>query len=284
MLTGEFSSAVWINSTDKKLLEKAVGGSATLDCQFTLAPDDFGNLEIEWTRLSKPGLTPDSEIIVYSAGQIYDHYYEPLKDRVHFTSMDPRSGDGSINLLLLTPSDSGTYRCQVKKVPGIQRITTILRVMQAPSKPSCHLKGTAEVGGNVVLHCNAVEGAIPIDYNWQRTTEPYALPSPARLDVTAGTFHILGAKETDSGTYQCTARNRVGMENCILDLKIVHPSMVGMISGTVAGILVVLAVITFIVYRRYKCKDDLMEEDTANDIREDASPPKHRKLVTESTV
>ncbi|XP_041933372.1 coxsackievirus and adenovirus receptor homolog [Alosa sapidissima] len=270
-----------INSTDKKLEEKAVGGSAILECHFTLAPDDIGPLEVEWTRLSNAGLQEDPVIIVFTAGQIYDNYYVPLKDRVHFISMDPRKGDASVKLLRLTPSDSGTYKCQVKKVPGIQKIAVILRVMHAPSKPSCHTKGTAEVGGNVVLHCNALEGAIPIDYNWQRATGPYTLPSSARLDVVAGRLHIPGAKESDSGTYHCIARNRVGIEECFLELRIIPPSMVGMISGAVVSIFLVLAVVIFIVYRCCKCKKDMVE---ANDIREDASPPKHRKLAMTGNV
>ncbi|XP_041942523.1 coxsackievirus and adenovirus receptor homolog [Alosa sapidissima] len=280
MLTVKCTDPVLINSTDKKLLEKAVGGSAILECQFTLAPDDIGPLEIEWTRLS--GLQEDPVIIVFSAGQIYDNYYVPLKDRVHFISTDPRKGDASVKLLRLRPSDSGTYKCQVKKVPGIQRIAVILRVMHAPSNPSCHTKGTAEVGGNVVLHCNAQEGAIPIDYNWQRATGPYTLPSSAHLDAVAGRLHIPRAKENDSGTYHCIARNRVGIAECFLELRIIPPpSMVGMISGAVVSILLVLAVVIFIVFRCCKCKMDTVE---ANDIREDASPPKHRKLAMTGNV
>lgn len=279
MLTGTCTS-VLINTTEKTVWEKAVGGSATLYCQFTLASEDVGPLEIEWTRLST-GEREDSVIIVYSGGLIYDDYYGPLKDRVYFVSPDPRKGDGSINLLRLTPSDSGTYRCQVKKVPGIHRITVILRVLHAPSKPSCYAKGTAEVGGNLVLQCKALEGAIPIDYSWQRTTEPYTLPPSAHLDIVAGTLNIPEAKESDSGTYHCNARNRVGIEECFLEVQISPPSMAGMISGSVVGIIMVLSVIASIVYCCCKRAREMADEgnDGGNDIQEDASPPRRRKLV-----
>ena len=268
-------SGVLINSTDKTIIEKPVGGSVTLDCQFNIAPEDTGPLEIEWTR---SGATSDLEIIVYSNGQVYDDYYPLVKNRVYFISVDPRIGDGSINLQLLTPSDSGTYKCQVKKVPGIHSIKTTLRVLHPPSKPVCYTQGTAEVSKNVVLHCKVEKGASPIFYFWQKTSGSKTLPSSARsAGIAAGKVHISQASESDSGTYHCTARNRVGVEECFLEVKITHPSMVEKISAAVVSVLLVLGVVAFITYCRCKSKKEILEDDTPNDILEDASPPEHRR-------
>lgn len=275
--------SVIINSTDKMLIEKPVGATVKMPCRFTLAPEDIGPLEIEWTRFSH-GQTPDLEIIVYSSGQVFDHYYAPLKNRVYFSSSDPRTGDGSIDLQQLNPSDSGTYKCQVKKAPGIKSIKFILQVLLPPSKPLCSTKGTTEVGKDVILHCKAEKGASPIDYIWQRTTGSKTLPSSALLVPAAGKVQIIQASEIDSGTYRCTARNRVGVEECFLELQITHPSMAAIISATVVSVVLGLGVITFIIYCWCKSKGDVVEEDTPKDIREDASPPKCRKLATTDNV
>ncbi|KAL2087163.1 hypothetical protein ACEWY4_018222 [Coilia grayii] len=272
-------SGVLINSTDQTIIEKPVGGSVMLDCQFNIAPEDTGPLEIEWTRLSHGG-TSDSEIIVYSAGQVYDDYSPPLKNRVYFSSENPRIGDGSINLQRLTLSDSGTYKCQVKKVPGIHSIKTTLRVLHPPSKPLCYTQGTTEVSKTVVLHCEVEKGASPIFYIWQKTTGSKTLPSSAgSAGIAAGKVNILQASESDSGTYHCTARNRVGVEECFLEVQITHPFMVEKISAAVVSVLLVLGVIAFIIYCQCKSKKEVVEEDTANDILEDASPPKHRRQL-----
>lgn len=52
-----------------------------------------------------------------------------MKGRVHFNSPDPKTGDASINLTSLQPSDTGTYQCKVKKAPGIRSRKMQLTVM-----------------------------------------------------------------------------------------------------------------------------------------------------------
>lgn len=57
---------------------------------------------------------------MYAVDRVYNHYYAGLTGRMQFTNLDPRSGDGSLDILNLKASDTGTYQCKVKKAPGVQ--------------------------------------------------------------------------------------------------------------------------------------------------------------------
>lgn len=57
---------------------------------------------------------------MYDVDRIYDNYYPALNGRIQFTKSDPRSGDGSLDILNLKAADTGTYQCRVKKAPGVQ--------------------------------------------------------------------------------------------------------------------------------------------------------------------
>ncbi|KAL7823088.1 hypothetical protein AOLI_G00330720, partial [Acnodon oligacanthus] len=118
-----------ITSTGPTSIEKASGESVKLDCQFTLATEDSGPLDIEWSLQPSDNQKEEKVVILYSGDRAYENYYPPLKGRVHFNSPDPKNGDASINLLSLEASDTGTYQCKVKKVPGIRSRKVLLTVM-----------------------------------------------------------------------------------------------------------------------------------------------------------
>lgn len=132
-----------INTTKSQVLKKAVGENVKLKCEFTTALKDAGPLEVKWSMKSICHPMEKAEILLYMAGQTYDGYYGPQKGRVYFHSEDPGKGNASIDLLLLTT----IYYCQVKKVPGIKNIKTVLQVLEPPSKPRCyHTEGAGKVG------------------------------------------------------------------------------------------------------------------------------------------
>ena len=45
-------------------------------------------------------------------------------------------------------------------------------------------------------------------------------PPPLSVDPVGGTMNVRNASTSSSGTYRCTAKNHVGMEECILQLGI----------------------------------------------------------------
>ncbi|XP_040886578.1 coxsackievirus and adenovirus receptor homolog [Toxotes jaculatrix] len=270
------SKTLDIHTRNNKILETAEGENAKLYCDFTAAPEDEGNLEIEWSVKSVRHPLDTAEIILYTAGQIYDQLYEPLKGRVYFHSVDPAKGDGAIHLSLLTHRDTGIYKCQVKKAPGLRSIKTVLRVLKRPSKPRCYYtEGVGEFGKTKVLHCRSQEGAAPIQYQWSRTP-PLKLPTSAVMDRMAGTLTLRDSRESNTGTYKCSAINRVGGEECFLEMNLPDSPLVGMIAGAVTGSLigvVVIASITCFIVRQRQRRDP----ETSNEIVEDASPPPPRR-------
>ncbi|MGH0156540.1 UNVERIFIED_CONTAM: hypothetical protein FKN15_046711 [Acipenser sinensis] len=118
-----------ITSTGPSSIEKAGGETINFDCRFTLAPEDTGPLDIEWTLLASDNQNRDQMIILYSGDRVYEEYYAAMKGRVHFNSPDPKTGDASINITKLLVSDTGTYLCKVKKAPGVDSRKTLLTVM-----------------------------------------------------------------------------------------------------------------------------------------------------------
>lgn len=145
-----------INTSNNKIVEKAVGENVKLDCFFTTCPEDEGILEIEWSVKSVHQPMEKAEVLFYTAEHIYGNLYEHLKGRVYFDAQDPQQGDAAIRLLQLPRKDTGIYSCQVKKVPGIQSIKAVLRVLERPSKPRCYYtEGDGEFGKTRVLDCGS---------------------------------------------------------------------------------------------------------------------------------
>ncbi|XP_022055049.1 coxsackievirus and adenovirus receptor homolog [Acanthochromis polyacanthus] len=283
LFTG-LASGLEITSTGPTSIEKASGQSVKLDCHFTLAPEDSGPLDIEWSLVSSDSQSEDKVVILYSGDRVYEDYYPPMKGRVHFNSADPKNGDASINLIGLKSSDSGTYNCKVKKAPGIRSRKLHLIVMVKPSKPRCYTEGPTVEGKDIVLRCTADEGTKPMQYSWERTSDSKLLPASAVLDPMGGTINVRNASASTSGTYRCVASNRVGTEECFLNLNVTPPpNTAGRIAGAVIGVLlflILLAIILFCFCRaRHRKK---YEKEICNEIREDVPPPKSRVSTARS--
>ncbi|KAL2095260.1 hypothetical protein ACEWY4_009979 [Coilia grayii] len=278
------SHGLEIISTDATTVEKASGESVKLDCRFTLAPEDSGSLDIEWSLRPADTQGEDKVVILYSGDRAYENYYAPLKDRVHFFSNDPKNGDASINLLALKSADTGTYQCKVKKVPGIHSRKVVLRVMVAPSKPRCYAEGASQVGKDVVLRCASSEGTSPINYSWERMTGTKLLPASAVMDPVSGTLSIRNASEAFSGMYRCTARNRVGTQECAVELNITPPpNTAGIIAAAVICVLLALIIIAIILFCCCRVRNrKKYEKEISYEIREDVPPPKSRVSTARS--
>ncbi|KAJ8280821.1 hypothetical protein GJAV_G00059440 [Gymnothorax javanicus] len=51
-----------ITSTGPRSIEKASGDSVMLDCDFTLAPEDSGHLDIEWSLMASDNQNLDKVV------------------------------------------------------------------------------------------------------------------------------------------------------------------------------------------------------------------------------
>ncbi|MBN3300130.1 CXAR protein, partial [Amia calva] len=264
-----------ITSTTPSSIEKASNGNVKLDCEFTLAPEDSGPLDIEWSLLASDNQKEDKVIILYSGDRAYEDYYDAMKGRVHFNSADPKNGDASINLTNLKSTDTGTYQCKVKKAPGIKSRKILLTVMVKPSKPRCYVEGSSEVGKDFVLKCQSAEGTNPMEYTWERLTDNKLLPANAELDRVSGTMKVKNASASTSGTYRCTAKNRVGTEQCVVQFTVVPPpNTAGVIAGAIIGVLLALLLVAIILFCCCRARNKKKyEKETSYEIR--YSPPPH---------
>ncbi|KAM4546984.1 coxsackievirus and adenovirus receptor homolog [Fundulus diaphanus] len=279
-------SGLEVTTTQVVALEKAAGQSVKLDCQFTLVPEDSGPLDIEWSLLAADSNDEDKVVILYSGDRVYEDYYQPMKGRVHFNTPDPKNGDASINLTGLKSSDSGTYQCKVKKAPGIGSKKMKLIVMVRPSKPRCSIQGTTEEGKNIVLRCTTAEGTKPMQYSWEKTTDNKLLPSTAVLDPVEGTINVRNVSASASGTYRCVASNRVGSDDCVLDLLITPPrNTAGIIAGSIIAVLLILILLAIILFCFCRARNrKKYEKEICNEIREDVPPPKSRMSSERSFI
>lgn len=273
-----------ITSTGPASIEKASGGSVKLDCQFTLAAEDSGPLDIEWSLLPSDNQKDDTVVLLYSGDRAYEDYYAPMKGRVHFNSADPKNGDASISLTGLKSSDSGTYQCKVKKAPGIRSRKMLLIVMVKPSRPRCYTEGPTHEGKDVVLKCVSSEGTNPLLYTWEKTSGNKLLPASATLDPVKGIITVKNASASASGSYRCMVSNRVGSDECALQLNVTPPpNTAGIIAGAIIAVLLILLIIAIILFcccrARHRKK---YEKEICNEIREDVPPPKSRVSTARS--
>lgn len=58
------ASGLEITTTEQTVIEKASGQSVKLDCQFTLAPEDTGPLDIEWSLMPSDNQQEDKVVRV----------------------------------------------------------------------------------------------------------------------------------------------------------------------------------------------------------------------------
>ncbi|XP_051541864.1 coxsackievirus and adenovirus receptor homolog [Myxocyprinus asiaticus] len=283
LLTGS-ACGLQITSTGSTSIEKASGESLKLDCEFTLATEDSGPLDIEWSLQPSDNQKEEKVVIIYSGDRAFEHYYAPLKGRVHFNSPDPKNGDASMNIMGLKATDTGTYQCKVKKVPGIASRKFLLTVMVRPSKPRCYAEGPTQVGKDMMLRCTSVEGTQPLKYIWEKTTGNKLLPATAVLDPVGGTMSLRNATEAASGTYRCMAQNRVGTEECMVVVNVTpSPNTAGVIAGSVICVLLALILLALILFCCCRARQKKKyEKEIAYEIREDVPPPKSRVSTARS--
>ncbi|KAL7400562.1 hypothetical protein ABVT39_014105 [Epinephelus coioides] len=233
-LTPEPAYSLKITS-DNNYYYGASDESVSLNCQFTLDSEDVENLDIEWNIVPPIRQEDDKLILRYSQSTIHNNLYAPLKNRIYFTSPEPQDGDASLSITDLRRKDSGTYQCKVRNLAREQITYIFLIVMERPDKPVCYMDGEAVLDTNITLRCRSSQGTPPLKYRWKKQSGNRMLPPDAFVDARRGDLYLDQITERDSGTYRCKVRNRVGMEDCELILKITSPSTVTDGHGPTAG-------------------------------------------------
>ncbi|XP_067419364.1 endothelial cell-selective adhesion molecule [Emydura macquarii macquarii] len=187
----------------------------------------------------------------------------------------------SISINNTQETDSGEYMCTVNivdedTISGKNIGLINLTVLVPPSPPTCQIHGTPYIGGNVTMSCKSSFSKPTPKYSWQRTTPSTQVFFAPAQDLTRGTLMLTNLSTGMSGTYVCTAANIAGNSKCNITLEVKSPVSAAVIAGAVVGSLIgvgliILFVLQLFVYRNKK-KDK--QEETANEIKEDAVAPK----------
>lgn len=69
------------------------------------------------------------QLMSYASGTKYIHGNLALTKGLSFAVRDPSMGDASLSISLLSPAQSATYQCKVKKSPGVDTRKVSLVVM-----------------------------------------------------------------------------------------------------------------------------------------------------------
>ncbi|KAG9348281.1 hypothetical protein JZ751_002016 [Albula glossodonta] len=233
-----------------------------------------------------PAVPPS--VITYFGGKVYDPN-EGQQSRMSFAG-EYLKGDTSLLIRDLMLTDTGEYNCKVK-IGGRYHWTTVnLIVLVKPSKPRCWREGTLLEGSNVKLKCKSEEGSDPMHYKWERVLDKGnsvgRLPSMALIDLKNPEIVTLqNLTQESAGIYRCTASNDVGDENCLIEVPMDYVQEMGVVAGIMVGVsfgvLLIILIIWLVLRKKEKKKYE--EEETPNEIREDAEAPK-AKLVKPNSL
>ncbi|CAI5650998.1 unnamed protein product [Oreochromis niloticus] len=277
------TEAMQITSTGPQTIQYATGTTVKLECTYTPAAADTGPLDIEWSNVSPDMTQKDKVILSYTGGQTY--YPDPnLSKRLSFTG-NPDQGDASISITDVRVSDTATYQCKVKKIPGIDMRKITLVVLVPPSTPKCWVEGGEEKGSTVSLRCVSRQGSTPINYVWTRESG-VAMASTATQNQQSGELLIKNHTDSNTGTYVCEAANAVGKAQCKYVLRAYNPTnKAGVIAGAVIGALLLLLLLLLLIWLLFCCcHKRRYQKEVANEIREDVQAPESRPPSRNSSM
>ncbi|KAM6907584.1 CXADR-like membrane protein [Xenentodon cancila] len=267
-------------------MKKVVGDNATLPCHHQFWMDDDPTLDIEWLLL-KP-TNRQKVLITYFAGRVLNPN-EAERGRVFFAG-EYLKGDASLRIKDLSLMDSGEYSCKVKMGVRYHWSTVHLIVLVKVSKPRCWMEGRVLEGGDMKMSCKSVDGSEPINYKWERLLgkDQYVgkLPPLALIDLkNPESVMLRNLSEDNTGVYKCTASNDAGAESCTLDVEMDRAGVIGKVLGAIvgvsSGVFLIFFVIWLVFHKTFMEKYE--EEETPNEIREDAEAPK-AKLMKPSSL
>ncbi|XP_076833534.1 endothelial cell-selective adhesion molecule [Brachyhypopomus gauderio] len=213
------------------------------------------------------------QIISYTSGQTGMGSPEFWR-RVGFAAPMP-SANLSIYINSTEETDSGRYLCNVI-VPGAPGLSGELRlsVKVPPSTPTCSVTGDPVVTGNVTLNCKSSYGKPVPQYRWTRAAPLSEVFFSPTQNEQQGTLRLVNLSLGMSGKYVCRASNTAGSDSCHVILDVSTPNNTWLTAGAALGSLVGFAGLLFFLTFILRRSHDNEEEETANDIKEDAQAPK----------
>ncbi|KAK7905185.1 hypothetical protein WMY93_017792 [Mugilogobius chulae] len=97
-----------------------------------------------------------------------------------------------------------------------------------------------------------------------------------------GTLRLSNLTKSMSGKYICRASNTAGSDTCSINLEVITSSNAGMIAAATLGSIVgLVAMVMFLIFVLRRRGDS--EEETANEIKEDAQAPKRVSWAKSTT-
>lgn len=222
-------------------MNTTVGRNITLVCTYTTnaAPS---NLAIEWSFYNprKMGI----QLIYYSKdGQSYS--YNEFKGRIQGVN---RTGNASITIFNMQPSNTGVYACEVlNPAEGQSSKSIAVSVLAPPSQLQCGFSTSPELRHNIALSCNAKIGLPAPTYLWHRISGDTVQPVTEPYNLQTGLFVIGNLTTFEEGYYRCTATNSLGNSTCQTDVTMKHSDS-GIIVGALIGAILAAALICGIVW------------------------------------
>uniref|UniRef100_A0A8C5MJ88 Ig-like domain-containing protein n=1 Tax=Leptobrachium leishanense TaxID=445787 RepID=A0A8C5MJ88_9ANUR len=212
------------------------GARVTLPCSYSTDPGSSFN--IQW-KFAAGNTLPSEGVQIYYFSRGVSYKPSSQGDRLTIAHNPPTSGDASIQLSDIRPSDNGSYMCEVNNPPdfsgtgyGIVQFT----VLAPPSTPSCQMSGTPSAGYDLTLRCSSSGGNPPPIYSWSFLGSKTPLQPGMMENQRTGSLILTNLSRALSGSYRCTASNELGQATCDLNIVVTSSSSAGAVTGAVIGV------------------------------------------------
>ncbi|XP_060799451.1 V-set and immunoglobulin domain-containing protein 2-like [Neoarius graeffei] len=243
------------------------GSAAKLSCSYsTHASQGF---TLEW-RYAAPG-TPavQAKRVLYYNGKLY--WVNSRENRMALVQNPPVSGDASVMIHHVQPSDSGLYICDVTNPndwSGSGQGLINLTVLVPPSVPVCELSGHTYVGDDATLTCHSSQGVPTPIYSWARAPDTSPLPPNSIVaDQRTGSLLLSNLTTAFTGTYTCRASNDLGEAACSIAVKVAYGRTTAMVAGVLMGVFLLVLLIAAVAVYFFFCYKNKACSGTENRLR-----------------
>ncbi|KAJ6656843.1 hypothetical protein lerEdw1_003174 [Lerista edwardsae] len=141
---------------------------------------------------------------------------------------------GLLQLVQLTPADSGEYVCRASGGRTVPREASFAVTVLAGASAATRLQSpiisidphsmAVRRGAEVSFKCRVHDGAQPIELSWKLPHNQ--LEDNVEISPTGAVITISNAHPKNQGAYRCVATNRYGMANSMVNLMVQGPPTV----------------------------------------------------------